>query len=100
MSLFFSLPLLLLPAPALALRAGGLPPAEAEDWKKAEASHLRNIRQVTSEDSFVRAGEGYFSPDGKTIIFQAEEKGSGNPFYQIFTMELATRKFRRVSQCE
>jgi hypothetical protein len=29
--------------------------------------------------------------------FQAEEKGSGNPFYQIFTLDLASGKFRRVS---
>jgi Tol biopolymer transport system component len=74
-----------------------LAPVEKDDWKKSEAVHLKNIRQVTSEDAFVRAGEGYFSPDGKSIIFQAEEKGSGNPFYQIFIMDLATKKFRRVS---
>jgi Tol biopolymer transport system component len=73
------------------------PSAEPADWQKAEAIHLKNIRQVTREDDFVRAGEGYFSPDGKTIIFQAEEKGSGNPFYQIFTLELASGRFRRVS---
>jgi Tol biopolymer transport system component len=71
--------------------------AAPTDWEKAEAAHLRNIRQVTRDDVFVRAGEGYFSPDGKTIIFQAEEKDSGNPFYQIFTQDLATGKFRRVS---
>ena len=57
--------------------------AEPADWQKAESVHLHNIKQVTSD--FVRAGEGYFSPDGKTIIFQAEEKDTGNPFYQIFT---------------
>ena len=74
-----------------------VPSADAADWKKAEAIHLRNIRQVTRYDDFVRAGEGYFSPDGKSIIYQAEEKGSGNPFYQIFTMDLSTGKFRRVS---
>jgi Tol biopolymer transport system component len=68
------------------------PPA---DWEKAEAVHLKNIRQVTKD--FVRAGEGYFSPDGKTIIFQAEEKETGNPFYQIFTMDLETGRTRRVS---
>jgi Tol biopolymer transport system component len=73
------------------------PSADTADWQKAEAAHLKNIRQVTREDDFVRAGEGYFSPDGRTIIFQAEEKGSGNPFYQIFTLELATGKFRRIS---
>src|SRR5581483_10930476 len=65
------------------------------DWQKQEAAHLRNIRQVTHD--FVRAGEGYFSPDGKQIIFQAEEKDSGNPFYQIFTLDLETGKYRRVS---
>lgn len=67
------------------------------DWKKAEAACLKNIRQVTRDDHFLRAGEGYFSPDARSIIFQAEEKGAGNPFYQIFTLELATGKFRRVS---
>ena len=68
------------------------PPA---DWKAEEAKHLSNIKQMTFD--FVRAGEGYFSPDGRTIIFQAEEKNSGNPFYQIFTQDLATGKHTRVS---
>jgi Tol biopolymer transport system component len=69
--------------------------AEPESWQKEETAHLKNIRQVTFD--FARAGEGYFSPDGKTIIFQAEEKETGNPFYQIFTMDLATGRTRRVS---
>jgi len=67
----------------------------AADWQKAEAAHLTNIKQLTSD--FVRAGEGYFSPDGKQIIFQAEEKGTGNPFYQIFLQDLDTGKVRRIS---
>ena len=66
-----------------------------DDWKTAEAAHLKNIKQVTFD--FVRAGEGYFSPDGSHIIFQAEEKGTGNPFYQIFVKDLATGKQTRVS---
>src|SRR5436305_3316070 len=65
------------------------------DWEKAEAVHLKNIRQLTRD--FVRAGEGYFAPDMKQIIFQAEEKDTGNPFYQIFVMDLETGKYRRVS---
>ncbi len=69
--------------------------ADPADWQKAEAAHLKNIRQLTSD--FVRAGEGYFSPDMKQVIFQAEEKGTGNPFYQIFVMDLETGKYRRVS---
>src|ERR1700682_1853650 len=69
--------------------------AEPADWEKAEADHLANIKQVTS--GFVRAGEGYFSPDAKQIIYQAEEKDTGNPFYQIFTQDLESGKFHRVS---
>jgi TolB protein len=69
--------------------------ADPTDWEKQESPSLANIKQVTRD--FVRAGEGYFSPDGKTIIFQAEEKSSENPFYQIFTEELATGKIHRVS---
>jgi Tol biopolymer transport system component len=65
------------------------------DWNKQEGRYLSHIRQVTH--LFVRAGEGYFSPDGKQIIFQAEEPGTGNPFYQIFLQDLGTGRFRRVS---
>jgi Tol biopolymer transport system component len=65
------------------------------DWKKAESAHLRNVRPLTRD--FARAGEGYFSPDGKTIIFQAEDPASGNPFYQIYTQDLATGRLHRVS---
>src|SRR5438270_12876644 len=64
------------------------------DWQDQESAHLKDIRQVTQ--GFVRAGEGYFSPDGKRIIFQAEEKGD-NPFYQMFVMELSSGAVRRVS---
>lgn len=60
-----------------------------------EAVHLKNIEQVTSD--FVRAGEGYFSPDGSKIIYQAEEKDTGNPFYQIFIQELDSGRRWRVS---
>jgi TolB protein len=66
----------------------------AGNWQDKESPCLKNIRQVTR--NFVRAGEGYFSPDGKKIIFQAEEKGD-NPFYQMFVMDLATGVHHRVS---
>lgn len=68
---------------------------DAEKQSELEAKFLKNIRPVTVD--FARAGEGYFSPDGKQVIFQAEEKNTGNPFYQIFVMDLATGKYRRVS---
>jgi Tol biopolymer transport system component len=49
-----------------------------------EGKFLSNIQQVTS--GFVRAGEGYFSPDGAAIVFQAVPEGY--PFYQIYTLAL------------
>ena len=44
-------------------------PLSAEEVARLESKHLQNIRQVTY--GFFRAGEGYFRPDGKGIIFQA-----------------------------
>ena len=80
----------------LVLSLALLTPADSpDDWKAREAVHLRNVRQVTS--GLVRAGEGYFAPDGKRIIYQAEEKDTGNPFYQIFVQDLQTGSFRRIS---
>lgn len=69
--------------------------AEPQDWAQAETQYLSNIRQVTK--GYVRAGEGYFSLDGKKIVFQAEEAESGNPFYQIFVQDLETGRVTRVS---
>lgn len=67
----------------------------AGDWKAQEDVYLKNITQVTK--GFTRAGEGYFSPDGKQVIYQAEEKETGNPFYQIFVQDLASGSFRKIS---
>jgi len=80
---------------ALAVLAFVADPADPADWQQQESRYLKNVRQVTSD--YVRAGEGYFSPDGTKIIFQAEEKGTGNPFYQIFVQDLATGRAVRVS---
>jgi TolB protein len=71
------------------------PTAEPLPWEKDESAHLTHVKQLTSD--FVRAGEGYFSPDGTKIIYQAEEKDTGNPFYQIFIQDLKTGKYNRVS---
>ncbi|HVX16216.1 MAG TPA: biopolymer transporter Tol [Pirellulales bacterium] len=46
-----------------------------------ESRYLSGVRQVT--DGFLKAGEGYFSPDEATIIYQAVT--ADYPFYQIFT---------------
>src|ERR1041384_2684314 len=78
---------------ALLLSLALAPAADPDDWKKAEAEHLKNIKQLTFD--YVRAGEGYFSPDGTKIIFQAEEKDTGNPFSQISVRDLKTGKALR-----
>ena len=51
------------------------------DEPSAESKFLSNARQITALQE--KAGEGYFSPDGKTIIYQAVPLGY--PFYQIYT---------------
>jgi Tol biopolymer transport system component len=71
MSLIVAIPLL------LAALAAQHPPTgpdaavalSAEEVARLEARHLTNIRQVTF--GLAKAGEGYFSPDGHSIIFQA-----------------------------
>jgi TolB protein len=54
---------------------------------------LGNVRQVTF--GLPRAGEGYFSPDGMHILFQAYP--IGYPFYQIYIQKLDERTPRLVS---
>jgi Tol biopolymer transport system component len=74
--------------PTLALLAAsalGQNPASTAEADALEAKHLKNIRQVTT--GFSKAGEGYFSPDGKAVIFQAALPGQDD--YQIYTQDLA-----------
>lgn len=67
--------------------------APPEDFAKLEAAHISNLRQVTS--GLPRAGEGYFSPDGKSIVYQAYP--IGYPFYQIYTQKLDEKIPTRIS---
>jgi Tol biopolymer transport system component len=61
----------------------------------SEPRFLSNTRQLTFEGR--RSGEGYFSPDGKALIFQSERE-AGNPFYQIYILDLETGGTHRVSR--
>jgi len=66
------------------------------DPQEGERPFLSNIEQLTfQEKGFKDAGEAYFSPDGKTIIFQATP--IGKDAYQIYTMDLQSRTIRMVS---
>lgn len=59
-----------------------------------ETDFLSRARRLTFEGR--RAGEGYFAPDGSQMVFQSERE-SGNPFYQIYVLDLTTGDTRRVS---
>jgi Tol biopolymer transport system component len=70
-------------------------PVLAEEEKgNEEQAFLTNPRQLTFEGK--RAGEAYFSPDGKRLIFQAEREAD-NPFYQIYILSLETGDLTRVT---
>src|SRR5687768_9198799 len=60
---------------------------------ETEATFVQNVRQLTYEG---KSGEGYFSPDGKQLIFQSTREPE-NPFYQIYILSLETGDIHRVS---
>ena len=66
------------------LFSGGAPPAPL----------LAGVHPVTFEGR--RAGEGYFSADGSRMVFQSERE-PGNPFFQIYRMDLESGDVRRIS---
>ncbi|NOT00850.1 MAG: hypothetical protein HOP29_09500 [Phycisphaerales bacterium] len=73
-------------------RAQSEPPPDAGD----ESSILRNVRQLTNpEMGLEKAGEAYFSPDGKSVIFQAVPTGQEQ--YQIYTVPFEGGTPRLVS---
>src|SRR5882762_3829106 len=59
-----------------------------------ERDFLSRIRRLTVDGK--RAGEGYWSPDGKRLVFQSERE-PGNPFYQIYALDLTTGDTKRIS---
>jgi Tol biopolymer transport system component len=60
----------------------------------SEQTFLSRVRRLTVEGR--RAGEGYWSPDGRRLVFQSERE-PGNPFYQIYVLDLTTGETRRIS---
>ncbi|OOP55552.1 MAG: peptidase M28 [Candidatus Brocadia carolinensis] len=65
-----------------------------DGMEKGEEQFLSNVRQLTYQGK--SAGEGYFSSDGKYLIFQSE-RDPENPFYQIYMMSLETGDTHRIS---
>ena len=65
-----------------------------QDPASQEQLFLKNSRQLIYEG--VRSGEGYFRPDGKALVFQSERE-AGNPFYQIYSLDLNSGDTKRIS---
>lgn len=89
--------LLALLAGSLLLACAGGPARQAPTAPRPEpgpAAILGPPRQLTFEGR--RSGEGYFSQDGSMLVFQSERE-AGNPFYQIYLMDLETGRVERAS---
>jgi len=92
---FFSL-FLLVSGVVISSLAGSIAALSLEGDKKQAGLEplLSNIRQMTVVGK--RAGEGYFSPNGRLMIFQSERE-PGNPFYQMYLMNRDTGDVHRIS---
>ena len=74
------------------------PAGSDEDSAYADGNEgllLSGTRRLVLES--MRSGEGYFSANGEQFIYQSEEEGSENPFYQIYVMDLASGTSSKVS---
>jgi Tol biopolymer transport system component len=78
----------------LCLQAVAVETAKIPADKSQDPQMITGQRQLTFAGP--RAGEGYFSADGKKMVFQSE-RSEKNPFYQIFVMDLETGKTEQVS---
>jgi Tol biopolymer transport system component len=74
----------------IAILMSSLSPANAAE---NESLFLQNIRQLTFEG---KTGEGYFSPDGKNLVFQSVREPA-NPFYQMYILSFETGDIHRLS---
>jgi Tol biopolymer transport system component len=78
----------------LVLGAMVAPLASQDAPSYQERDFLTRIRRLTVEGK--RAGEGYWSADGKRLVFQSERE-PGNPFYQIYVLDLTSGETTRIS---
>ncbi len=66
--------------------------APPSDWHRAEQGFLSDHVQLTFSDRFIKAGECYFSPDDRKIIFQAVEQpaagAKADEFYAMYVADV------------
>ena len=79
---------------AAALLTAHASPVPGQGPDRQERDFLTRVRRLTVEGR--RAGEGYWSPDGRRLVFQSERE-PGNPFYQIYTLDLESGDTQRIS---
>ena len=79
---------------ALAAIVTAGPSTVAQEPGLGERSFLEQPRRLIYEGR--RSGEGYFSADGASLVFQSERLAE-NPFYQIYVLDLTTGDTRQVS---
>jgi len=60
----------------------------------SETTFISKTRQLTFDGK--RAGEGYYSNDGRWLVFQSE-RDPKNPFYQIYLMNRESGDIERIS---
>jgi len=68
--------------------------SQPSDTTYSERDFLTRVWRVTVAGK--RAGEGYWSPDGKRMVFQSEREPD-NPFYQIYVFDLESGEVKRIS---
>jgi Tol biopolymer transport system component len=72
----------------------GAPPLAGPALIHPEEKHFRNLRQLTFGG---QNAEGYWSPDGKRIIYQRMNEAEGVMCDQAYVADVATGESRRVS---
>ena len=79
---------------ALAVGIATLSWSQPGDTAYSERDFLTRVWRLTVEGK--RAGEGYWSPDGRRMVFQSEREPE-NPFYQIYVFDLESGEVKRIS---
>lgn len=89
------------PMPPAALAQEASRSAETADWRRGEAGTLADHVQLTFPEQFLKAGEAYFSPTGRWIIFQATpaaaEGEEASPHYGMYVARLIRDDSDRIT---
>jgi len=81
--------------PADSVKADAPKTADLAALSPLESKYFKNLHQITTAEQFSKAGEGYFSPDGMQIIYQAVPHDY--LFYQIYRQPLNGGEPIRIS---